>query len=49
MQPPYYEELMDGGIVPARTWCFAAEICDDSLAQVGRRLLCAAGCHKIMG
>lgn len=34
--PNYYVEVASGGIYPIKTWCFFAEIVDDSLSQVGR-------------
>lgn len=32
--PNYYVEVAGGSIYPTKTWCFFAEIVDDSLAQV---------------
>jgi hypothetical protein len=34
--PNYYVEVAGGGIYPIKTWCFFAEIVDDSLSQVRR-------------
>lgn len=34
LDPNYYVEMAGGGIYPIKTWCFFAEIIDDSLSQM---------------
>lgn len=34
LDPNYYVEVAGGGIYPIKTWCFFAEIMDDSLSQM---------------
>ncbi|KAI8467224.1 MAG: hypothetical protein J3K34DRAFT_431261 [Monoraphidium minutum] len=34
LDPNYYVEVAGGGIYPIKTWCFFAEIVDDSLSQM---------------
>jgi hypothetical protein len=36
MDPSYFQETADGRVVPTKTWCFYAEVVDNSLSQVGR-------------
>lgn len=37
--PNYYHEAPGGQIIPSKTWCFFAEIVDNSLSQVAACLL----------
>ena len=45
--PAYYVETADGKVVPTKTWCFFAEIVDNSLSQVCTIVLNASPFHGV--